>query len=164
MPQAFDVQIKADRIKVKLDELPEELRGRLKTTTQTLAEKLRTVAQALASGPLVRSHTGKYVASIKTGVRTSKSSVTGRIHSKAPQAQILEWGGTIPAHQILPNTAKALAFLGTAGQIFAARVMHPASHIDQRGVLHAALDAEQTDIIAELKATVAGATADVTER
>jgi len=163
MVQAFDVQIKSDRIKVKLDELPDEIRTDLKATTRTLAEELKSVAQALASGPLVKTITGKYAASFRVGVRSSKSSVTGRVHSKAPQAAILEFGGTIPAHDILPKTAQALAFMGSAGQVFAARVHHPASHIDKRGVLHQALSDMEGAIVAELKGAVAGATSRVSE-
>lgn len=164
MAEAFDVQVKSDRIRVKLDELPEELRVRLKSTAQVLAEELRSVAQALASGALLQVHTGKFIASIRAGVRSSKTSVTGRIHSKAPQAGILEWGGTVPAHEILPSAAQALAFAFQGHQVFASKVQMPAVHIEKRGVLHAALAAMQTTIITELKGTVADATAGVTER
>lgn len=163
MVEAFDIQVKSDRIRLKLDELPEELRGRLKSTAQVLAEKLRSVAQALAGGALLQVHTGKFVASIRTGVRASKTSVTGRIHSKAPQAAILEFGGTIPAHEILPNAAQALAFAFQGHQMFAAKVNMPAVHIEKRGILHTALEMERTTIITELKGTVAEAAAGVTE-
>lgn len=156
---AFDIQVRSDRIKVKLEALPNEVRGALKTTAQALAGELASTARALAGGTLVQEHTGKYVASIRPGVRTSKNSVTGRIHSRAPQAAILEFGGTIPAHEILPKVAQALAFMGPAGKVFAGRVEHPASTIEKRGVLHAALKDMQGTIVSELTGTVRDVTA-----
>jgi hypothetical protein len=160
----FDIEVKSDRIRVKIEALPGEVKGALTPVTQLLAEELKSVAQAFASGVLVGEITGKYVASFRTGVRTSAKSVTGRVHTTARQAAILEYGGTIPAHDIAPDAAKALAFMMGAGQAFAARVHHPASRIEKRGVLHAALDDMAGTIVSGLTGAVRDTAAQVSER
>jgi phage gpG-like protein len=61
-------------------------------------------------------------------------------------AAIHEFGGTIPPHQIVPDKAKALAFLVGGKQAFAERVNLPAIVMPERSYLRSSL-AEMADEI-----------------
>jgi phage gpG-like protein len=61
-------------------------------------------------------------------------------------AAIHEYGGTIPPHQIVPDKAKALAFLVGGKLAFAARVNLPASAMPERSYMRSSL-AEMADEI-----------------
>jgi hypothetical protein len=145
------------RAQERFDGLPMKVKIDLVTVTKVLADELTSVAQALAEGALVKERSGKYVASIRDYVSVKRHRITGVVFSDAPEAGILEYGGTIPAHVILPNVAEALAFMGSAGQVFAARVNHPASKIAKRGVLHTALEQIQGRIVQQLTFAALGA-------
>jgi len=57
-------------------------------------------------------------------------------------AAIHEFGGTIPPHQIVPDKAKALAFLVGGKQAFAARVQLPAATMPERSYMRAQAEAD----------------------
>jgi hypothetical protein len=57
-----------------------------------------------------------------------------------------EFGGIIPPHEIVPDKARALAFLVGGKQAFAARVNLPAVTVPERSYLRASL-AEMADEI-----------------
>jgi phage gpG-like protein len=61
-------------------------------------------------------------------------------------AAIHEFGGVIPPHEIVPDKAKALAFLLGGKQAFAARVDLPAVTMPERSYLRSSL-AEMADEI-----------------
>jgi phage gpG-like protein len=63
-------------------------------------------------------------------------------------AAIHEFGGAIPPHQILPDKARALAFLVDGKQAFAARVNLPAVTMPERSYMRSSL-AEMADEIRE---------------
>jgi phage gpG-like protein len=63
-------------------------------------------------------------------------------------AAIQEFGGTIPPHEIVPDKAKALAFVVGGKQVFAARVNLPAVTMPERSYLRSSL-AEMAEEIAE---------------
>ncbi len=63
-------------------------------------------------------------------------------------AAIHEYGGVIPPHQIVPDKAKALAFLVGGKQAFAARVNLPVIAMPERSYMRASL-AEMADEIRE---------------
>lgn len=141
----------------RFDGLPMKVKIDLVTVTKAMADELTSVARALAEGALVKERSGKYVASIRDYVSVKRHRITGVVFSNAPEAGILEYGGTIPAHVILPNVAQALAFMGSAGQVFAARVNHPATKIEKRGVLHTALEQFRGRIVQQLTFAALGA-------
>ena len=72
-------------------------------------------------------------------------------------AAIHEFGGMIPPHQIVPDKAKALAFLVGGKQVFAARVNLPAVTMPERSYLRASLAEMAGQIAEELTATVTDA-------
>jgi hypothetical protein len=163
MAEAFDVQVDYSKIKVKLDELPPALRARLKTTAQALAAELRDVATIRAKSDIwVR--TGAYLRGMRTSVRSSKNSVTGTLKNRAKIAAIIEYGATRPAHDIMPNVAKALHFMSDAGEVFAAHVHNPGSTTKDYRILHGALADMEGTIVSEMTGTVRDVTADINAR
>jgi hypothetical protein len=163
MPVAFEVEARYSRIRLKLEELPDEVRSELKATTQVLADELLDVAEALAESEL-KVHTGNYLKGFRRTVRASKNSVTGVVRNRSRVGHLVEYGADRPAHEILPDTKRALAFMGgSAGQVFAARVQAPASHMPEYRILHRALADEKGTIVSELSGAVRDAAARVTE-
>lgn len=150
----FTVKVNASSTTLRLNELPARLRAGLLNAVQILDAELLSVARAKAGGDLVQVHTGKYLASIKGDVRNTENRISGIVYSDAPQADILEFGGTIPFHEILPNVAKALAFMMGGGQVFAAGVAMPDVVIKKRGPLHSALYQMHQKILSDMGAAV----------
>ncbi len=102
------------------------------------------------SGDVLNMKSGALAASIGVTIEESTASVSVQI-STSPDvkyAAIHEFGGTIPPHQIVPDKAKALAFLVGGKQAFAARVQLPAVTMPKRSYMRSAL-AEMADEIRE---------------
>lgn len=72
-------------------------------------------------------------------------------------AAIHEFGGVIPPQQIVPDKAKALAFLVGGKQAFAARVNLPAIAMPERSYMRTSLAEMADDIRDELAATAIAA-------
>ena len=72
-------------------------------------------------------------------------------------AAIQEFGGHTPAHDIVPNKARALAFTVGGRMVFAKVVHHPGSTIPQRSYLRSSLADMENQIVLELKAAAVGA-------
>lgn len=119
----FDLTVKIDRATLRLGKLPDEVRAALKTEANELATRLRDNAKS-KFGQFFTARSGGYLKSIKKSVRTSKTSVVGKVYSKSPVAHFLE-KGTKP-HLITVRNAKALAFIGAGGaQVDVVSVQHP---------------------------------------
>ena len=69
-------------------------------------------------------------------------------------AAIHEFGGTIPPHQIVPDKARALAFLVGGKQVFAARVNLPAITMPERSYMRSSLAEMAGEIHDELDVAV----------
>src|ERR1700728_800462 len=108
-------------------------------------------ARSKASGDLLQVRTGKFVRSIKAGIRTGKTSVTGRVYSNDPRAQLFEFGGTTPPHDIAPKNAKALLLQMRGGTVFAASVHHPGGKYEARNIIHSAFDEMKAEIVDSLE-------------
>jgi hypothetical protein len=158
MDAPFQVSVKSSKVTVKFEQLPDEIRGELRTTVDALDAELLSLTRSRAAS-LFKVRSGAYVASFRGSVRQSASRISGSVHSHARQAQIFEWGGTVPAHDILPDRAQALAFMMSAGQVFAAIVHHPAFSIAGEQVAHGALEDMQATIVSEISGTVREAVA-----
>ena len=72
-------------------------------------------------------------------------------------AAIHEFGGIIPPHEIVPDKAKALAFILGGKQAFAARVNLPAIAMPERSYMRSSLAEMADEIGEELGEVVAGA-------
>jgi hypothetical protein len=152
---AFEIKIDDARVRVRLDAMPDALRTRLRSIVQTLDNEL--LSRVQSKTPV---KTGKLLASFRGHVRSTKTKVSGTvtidksIKGERGIGAIIEAGATVPAHEILPNVKKALAFLGSAGQVFAAVVHHPADNIPAVHMLSSSLDEMSGEIVTELEDTV----------
>lgn len=117
-----------------------------------LAEKVR--SDKLAGGVL-SSRTGALTASIFADVITNSDSVSAAVGSSGvPYAAIQEYGGKTAAHEIVPDKARALAFVGGGEMRFARRVEHPGSILPERSYLRSSLAEFGPEISEQLAAAI----------
>lgn len=131
---------------LKLQTLMPEVRKALEAAIRKDANAMRDRARAMASGDVLKSVSGRYVASIQSRMTSSATGVFGYVSSDDPRAGLFEWGGSTPARDILPNVAQALLFkLGFLSSKFAAIVHRPVVNYKPHPVINAAFDVmEQT--------------------
>ena len=160
---AVEITVDSSKLDLRLKEMPQQVHDALVVAVTLDAGELQGEAQSLAE-QVLRVRSGKFVGSIKSSVRENENHITGRVYSNAPQANLFEYGGTTPPHDIEPNTARALAFLASnGGLMFAASVHHPGGKYRALEILHTAFDTLKSDIAADLTAAVDTATAGVIE-
>jgi len=131
--------------------------------SDALAVKAEGLALALAeavkvdklSGQMLAARSGALRDSIAAEVAADGDAVVATVGSLGDlkYAAIEEYGGKTGAHEILPDKAKALAFVAGGAMRFAARVEHPGSTIPARSYLRATLDEQSDAIVAALGAT-----------
>lgn len=132
-----------------------QLAAAVRAKIEKLQAELAAKVEANLSGEILQSRTGALKASIRTALGGDDDHPTLSLASEGvPYAAILEYGGETAPHEIVPVKAKALAFAGAGGMIFARRVRHPGSVIAPRAYLGGALAALQEDMTADLKAAV----------
>lgn len=153
----FTVSVDDSKAKLKFAVLPDATRSALFTASQGLEQALLFRARELASGGAVNVRSGAYLRSIRGTTRQGKNSVTATTRSNSPLAAIIEHGAQIGAHDILPDTAQALHFGGSAGEVFAAIVHHPAVTLPARPVIEGAFDEMRDDIVSTLEDTARAA-------
>jgi phage gpG-like protein len=90
--------------------LPQTLAARLGAEVERLGGVLRDRVERNLSGQVLKQRTGRLAASIAISVERSGAGASATVSSDSPYAAIHEYGGTIPAHTILPQSARALAF------------------------------------------------------
>jgi phage gpG-like protein len=139
-----------DGASAALADLPERLRDALAATASTLAAELEAKVQQKLAGGVLNARTGALARSIVTTIEQSAAGVSVTIGSDGDvkYAAIHEFGGVIPPHEIVPDKARALAFLIGGKQAFATRVNLPAVTMPERSYLRASL-AEMADEIAD---------------
>ena len=133
-----------------LPDLADALRDRAAALQQRLLDKVA----ANLSGDVLQARSGALKASVVANLAAGADGLTATVASTGvPYAAIQEYGGTTPAHDIVPVKARALAF--ACG--FAARVHHPGSVIPARAPLDSALEALRDEIAVGLKDAVCAA-------
>ena len=145
-----------DQTSPALAAVPERIRDALSAKASALAATLQEKIARNLSGGVLNMKTGALAGSIGVTIDGSSADVSVRIATSPDikYAAIHEFGGTIPPHQIVPDKAKALAFLVAGKQAFAARVQIPAVTMPERSYMRSAL-AEMADAIRdEFAATV----------
>lgn len=125
---------------------------------ETVAAKVRVLTTNLQAhvvgdklqGQVLNHRTGALSRSIQQSVESSGGITTGEVYSSGDvkYAAIHEFGGTTPAHDILPNKAEALAFMIGGQQVFAKVVHHPGSRMPERSFLRSSL-ADMADAIVD---------------
>ncbi|WP_020177058.1 hypothetical protein [Methyloferula stellata] len=120
-----------------------------------LAQQLQARVKDNLSGAILNQRSGRLAASLVSGTNEDGTDVEGFVSSEGvPYAAIQEYGGKTAAHDIIAVKAKALAFAGGGGTVFAKSVHHPGSLIPAHGYLAHALADMQDAITADLKQSV----------
>jgi hypothetical protein len=143
-----------------LSAAPVAVQAALRAKAAELAQRLKDhVVQDKLAGQVLNVRSGALRDSIAAKVDVDGDTVKIRVFSDGDvkYARIQEFGGHTPAHLIVPNKARALAFLAGGKTVFAHIVHHPGSQIPARSYLRSALDDMSGQIIAELKATMVAA-------
>jgi phage gpG-like protein len=145
----------ADQLSNRLAAAPAAIQSALAAKAADLAERLRRhVTDDKLSGQVLRSRSGVLRASIAAEVDDQAGQVIARVFSAGDvkYAAIQEYGGRTAPHDIVPDKAKALAFLVHGAPVFAHVVHHPGSQIPARSYLRSALADMGDQIIAEVSA------------
>ena len=142
----FTISVKSDSVMALVDTISPHVHDALLPAITRDADAIQSRARGLASGDVLKERTGKYVRSIRSKVYDSKKRVYAKVYSRDPRAGLFEWGGSTPAREILPNTAQVMAFMGTAGQVFAKAVHRPVVQYAPHPVINRAFDEMKSDI------------------
>lgn len=154
----LNVTLVGDReLIARLQAMPSKVKAALLRKVTELAFKLESKIKAdKLSGQVLNVRTGALRASIANEVTDTTTSVSGRAFSSGDvkYAAANEFGATIPAHEILPSKAQALAFVLQGKQIFAKRVQMPAVTIPERSFMRSSLADMKPEIIEGLTEAV----------
>jgi len=145
----------ADALSERLHAAPAAIQSALRTKAADLAERLRRhVADDKLSGQVLQSRSGLLRASIAAEVDDQAGQVIARVFSAGDvkYAAIQEYGGHTAPHDIVPDKAKALAFLVHGAPVFAKVVHHPGSQIPARSYLRSSLADMGDQIITDFTA------------
>lgn len=144
------ITVNTGNLNEKLDRLPDNVKAALTAEAGAIAALLLGIVKEKAGGDVLKVHTGSFLDSIQSKVKVNPKSVVGQVFSKDPRAGVLEWGGHLPGHDIAAKDAKALHFLGTSGDVFAAVVKWPGATIKPHSVFHSTYTEEKDDVAARL--------------
>jgi phage gpG-like protein len=143
----LDVEL-ADSCSAALAAMPERIRDALLTKANGLAAALQARVQQKVAGEVLQSRTGALAANIVATVDDAPQNIAVRlaVAGDVKYAAIHEFGGTIPPHEIVPDKAKALAYVIGGKQVFSTRVQMPAVTMPARSYMRSSL-AEMADAI-----------------
>jgi phage gpG-like protein len=146
-----------DDASAALAAMPERIRDALADKANSLAAKLQAKIQQKLSGDVLNRKSGALARSIYATIDDAPADVSVTLATSADikYAAIHEYGGMIPPHQIVPDKAKALAFLVGGKQAFAARVNLPAIAMPERSYMRSSLAEMAGEIRDELSEAVA---------
>jgi phage gpG-like protein len=151
----FQVDLRDD-FSASLAGVPDRVRQALSSKANVLAAALEAKIQQKLSGGVLNTRSGALASSIIATVDESSADVSVRIGTSGDvkYAAIQEFGGTIPPHEIVPDKAKALAFVTGGKAVFAKRVNLPAVTMPERSYLGSSLAEMAVDITAEMSEAV----------
>ena len=147
----------ADELDARLDGLPASVLAAIAAKSAALADQLLELVRTKLQGGVLKSRTGALAASVGVvGPTLEGDGVVTRLFAGADlkYAAIQEYGGVTAPHDILPERAKALAFLVGGEQVFAKVVHHPGSRIPARSYLRSSLAEMADEIESGMKAAV----------
>ena len=152
------VEVDTSKAIVWLSAMPEKVHQKVRNAVDKLTILLqnRVRGQKLA-GQVLKYHTHHLQQSIQRRVEDSATSVVGIVFNNkalAPYGAIHEYGGVIPAHEIVAKKAQALAFLWNGKMSFFKKVQIPNVTMPERSFLRSSLSDMQGQIIADLKQAV----------
>jgi phage gpG-like protein len=146
----------AQALQARLEAFPAAVLNGLTVKAQALADALADkVKFEKLSGGVLNARSGALIASIGAEISSDGEGVSAAVGSfgDVKYAAIQEYGGKTGAHEILPDKAKALAFVDGGATRFARRVEHPGSVIPERSYLRSSLAEMSDEILAALAAT-----------
>ncbi|HTX50258.1 MAG TPA: hypothetical protein VME40_12815 [Caulobacteraceae bacterium] len=152
----------AQALDERLGDLPASVLAAVAAASATLADELLALVQQKLTGGVLQTRTGALAASIGVdGPTLSGDQVVTTVYSAGDlkYAAIQEFGGVTSPHDILPDRAKALAFLAGGQQVFARVVHHPGSRIPERSYLRSSLAEMAGQIETDIKAAALNAIA-----
>jgi phage gpG-like protein len=128
--------------------MPDRLRQGLSEKAGALAAELAAKVQQKLSGDVLNQKSGALARSIVTTIDDSSAAISVTIASNGDvkYAAIHEFGGVIPPHEIVPDKARALAFVVSGKQLFTTHVNLPAITMPERSYMRSSL-AEMVDEI-----------------
>ncbi len=146
-----------DGASTALAALPDRLRDALAGKMITLGSALQARIAEKLSGGVLGEKTGALARSITVALDDAAAdpAVSLGVTGDIKYAAIHEFGGVIPPHEIVPDKAKALAFIVGGKQVFAARVNLPAVVMPERSYMRSSL-ADMADEIKEELSAAAG--------
>ena len=153
----LSVQLVGDReLVAKLQAMPARVHDALLKKVMTLALQLEAKVKQKLSGEVLNVRSGALRRSIFETIQDDPTTVVGKVASSGDvkYAGIHEFGGTIPAHEIVPNKAMALAFVIGGKQVFATRVEIPDVQMPQRSYLRSSLTEMEPQIVEGLREAV----------
>jgi len=137
--------------------LPDRLRDALAEKANAIAAALAVRVQQKLAGDVLGARSGALARSIVATITDTPTAISVRIASASADvryAAIHEYGGTIPPHDIVPDKARALAFVLGGKQAFAERARLPAVTMPERSYMRSSL-AEMADVIRDQLAEAA---------
>jgi phage gpG-like protein len=151
----------AGQLLASVDTMPAQVVAAVETKMRQLTINLQKhVINDKLHGQVLKQRSGKLARSIQQESHTDDEVVIGEVFSAGDvkYAAIHEFGGTTPAHDIIPNKADALAFMMGGKMVFARVVHHPGSKIPERSFLRSSLADQAAEITEGLKqAAIRGA-------
>jgi len=142
-----------ENVQARLADYPQALRAELLAKAEALANALaEKVRSEKLDGAVLSARSGALKASIAAQIAGAGDDVEATVGSfgDVKYAAIQEYGGKTPAHEILPDKAKVLAFVANGATHFARRVAHPGSVIPERSYLRSSLEEMRDEIVAAL--------------
>ena len=125
----------------------DSLTSAVRDKVEELQAKLLAKVEANLSGDVLQTRTGALKSSIAVAIDVGADAFGVSMTSDGvAYAAIQEYGGHIAAHDIVPVKARALAFAGAGGTVFARRVHHPGSVIPARAPFGSALESLRGEI------------------
>jgi phage gpG-like protein len=139
--------------------MPDRVRSALSKKASSLAAELEGRVQQKLAGGVLNVRSGALARAIVSSITDASGyiSVAVAAAGDVKYAAIHEFGGVIPPREIVPEKAKALAFLIGGKQALAERANIPAVTMPERSYLRASLGELADDIRAGLSEAVAEA-------
>ncbi|MBV9858752.1 MAG: HK97 gp10 family phage protein [Alphaproteobacteria bacterium] len=134
----------------RLGAMPRAIRERVEGAVGALAQDLRALIQRKLSGEVLQRRSGTLSGSIEVELVPQRDQVAATVATGVPYAGIHEYGGTIPAREVLPKSGRVLAFPWKGEQRFFKRVQLPQINLPERSFLRSALDEMAPEIRAAL--------------
>jgi phage gpG-like protein len=154
-----------EELATKYDRLPAAIHAGLLKKITALSLQLEAKVKQKLSGEVLNVVTGNLRRSIFSRVEDQGDTITATVGSSGViYAGIHEYGGTIAAHDIIPNRAQALRFMIGDKVIFARRVHIPPVEMPERSYLRSTFTEMKEEIVSGIKEAAAEAVVEAVKK